>query len=93
MAVLTDDAPKNGRRSAAVALVLGLGLLLITSLVAYEFTYKGFGADFTDNQRGIVTLLIFAGIIFAIALIYMGAATYWSERLGRLEPPQYPSGP
>ena len=93
MAVLTDDPPSNSLRSAAFVIFLGLDLGLTTSFIAYEFTYKGVGADLSDLQRAIATSLIVAGIIFAIALIYIGAATYWSERPSRREPPQYPSSP
>ena len=93
MAVLTDDEPRNTRRLAVVMLLSGIALGVITSFVAYEFTYKGFGADFDDYKRGGVTALIVMGIIISFVLIFMGAVTYWSERLTRPEPPQYPTYP
>jgi len=93
MAVLTDDPPKNTRRSALLVLVLGTDLLLTTLFIAYEFTYGAFGAHLTGAEQAAGTALIFTSIILALASIYMGAVTYWSERLNRMDPPQYPSNP
>ena len=78
MAVLTDDAPRNTRLLAVVLLLSGVALGIISSLVAYYFTYKGVGANLDDNSRAIVTWLIAVGMIVSFVLIYMGVATYWS---------------
>lgn len=91
MAVLTDDEPRNNKSRAILVLLSGIALAAISSLVAYEFTFGGWGADFDDYRRGAVTAFIAFGVIISFAMIYIGAATYWSERFGRTGPQQYPT--
>jgi hypothetical protein len=81
MAVQTDDEPKDGRKSALIAIILGLALGVFSSAGAFLFTYEGVGPGPDDPmKRGAVTALIFFGMLFAIVLLIVGAATYWYER-------------
>ena len=89
----SDDSPRNAIGLATVVLVAGIAFGFYISLVAYEFSYGKWGASLDDHSRRSVTLLIVVAVIFASALILVGAITYWSERLARHQPPQYPSHP
>ena len=89
----SDDSPRNAIGLATVVLAAGIAFGLYISLVAYEFSYGQWGASLDDQSRRSVTLLIGLAVIFASALILVGAVTCWSERLARRRPPQYPSHP
>lgn len=80
MAVQTDDEPKDGRTSAFFGMILGLALGVASSAGAFLFTYEGVGPGPDDPMgRAAVTSAIFLGMVLAMVLLIVGAATYWSE--------------
>ena len=87
MAVQTDDEPEDGRNYALFVMMLGLALGVISSAGAFLFTYEGVGPGPDDPEgRAAVTSFIGLGMILAIVLLIIGAATYWSERHSRKSP-------
>ena len=77
---------KKGGKLAAAAVIAGIVIGSISSLVAYEVTYEGVGPGPDDDKGGIlITLLIVWGVISAIVLVFMGSVAFWAPGLSGQE--------
>lgn len=86
MSAESDHKLEKGGKAAAVALIAGIAIGLISSYVAYEITYQGAGPDREDHALWIlITALVVLSMIFAIVLILMGAGSYWAPGLSGQE--------